>query len=141
MLFGKKEYKAEKWADIITLTGAKTIAEYTTSFYRETPAITENAYKKGMVWYVGTEPSEELMADLMEHIVESSDIKRLGTAPEGVELMTRENYGQVWLFAINLTNEEKVYHLNDTYKMLEGEREEYLKPYEVQLFVKNKYGR
>ena len=55
--------------------------------------------------------------------------------------MTRENDGQVWLFAINLTNEEKVYHLNDTYKMLEGEKEEYLKPYEVQLFVKNKYGR
>ena len=34
---------------------------------------------------------------------------------------------------------EKVYHLNDTYHMLEGEKEGYLKPYEVQLFVKNKF--
>ena len=32
---------------------------------------------------------------------------------------------------------EKVYHLNDSYQMLEGEKEGYLKPYEVQLFVKN----
>lgn len=141
ILFGKKEYKTEKWADIITLTQAKAIAEYTTSFYKETPAITENDYEKGKVWYVGTEPCEELMADFMEYVVENNQIKRLGTAPEGVELMTRENDGQIWLFVINHTNEEKVYHLNETYKMLEGEKEEYLKPYEIQLFVKNKYGR
>lgn len=141
VLFGKKEYKTEKWADIITLTDAKAIAEYTTSFYKETPAITENTYEQGKVWYVGTEPSDELMADFMEHVVDSIDIKRLGAAPEGVELMTRENDGQIWLFVINHTNEEKVYKLNDTYKMLEGEKEDYLKPYEVQLFVKNKYGR
>ena len=141
VLFGKKEYKTEKWADIITLTGAKTLAEYTTSFYKETPAIAENKYEQGKVWYVGTEPSDELMADFVEYVVDSCDIKRLGTAPEGVELMTRENDGQTWLFVINHTNEEKVYKLNDTYKLLEGEREEYLKPYEVQLFVKNKYGR
>lgn len=141
ILYGKKEYKTEKWADIITLTGAKSIAEYTTSFYKETPAITENEYERGKVWYVGSEPSDELMADFMEYVVDSIDIKKLGTAPEGVELMTRENDGQIWLFVINHTNEEKVYKLNDTYKLLEGEREEYLKPYEVQLFAKNKYGR
>ena len=67
-------------------------------------------------------------------------MERLGTEQDGVELMNRESDGQVWLFVINHTNEEKVYHLNDTYRLLEGEREEYLKPYEVQLFVKNKYG-
>ena len=141
ILFGKKEYKTEKWTDIITLNGAKAIAEYTTSFYREVPAITENTYESGKVWYVGTEPSEELMADFMEQVIESCDINRLGTASEGVEMMTRENDGQIWLFVINHTNEEKVYKLNDKYKILEGDRKDYLKPYEVQLFVKNKYGR
>jgi hypothetical protein len=30
-----------------------------------------------------------------------------------------------------------VYQLNDSYKMLEGENNEVLKPYEVQLFVKD----
>jgi hypothetical protein len=37
---------------------------------------------------------------------------------------------------INHSNEEQIYHLNDSYTMLEGERNDTLKPYEVQLFVK-----
>lgn len=141
VLFGKREYPVSKWADIITLTDAKMIAEYTTSFYKQTPAVTENVYGQGKAWYVGTQPGAELMDELVEYFTQESDVERLGTAQDGVELMTRESDGQVWLFVINHTNEEKVYHLNDTYRLLEGEREEYLKPYEVQLFVKNKYGR
>ena len=141
VLFGKREYPVSKWADIITLTDAKMIAEYTTSFYKQTPAVTENVYGQGKAWYVGTQPDAELMDELVEYFTQESDVERLGTAQDGVELMTRESDGQVWLFVINHTNEEKVYHLNDTYRLLEGEREEYLKPYEVQLFVKNKYGR
>lgn len=141
VLFGKREYPVSKWADIITLTDAKMIAEYTTSFYKQTPAVTENAYGQGKAWYVGTQPGAELMDELVEYFTQESDVERLGTAQDGVELMTRESDGQVWLFVINHTNEEKVYHLNDTYRLLQGEREEYLKPYEVQLFVKNKYGR
>ena len=141
VLFGKKEYPVSKWADIITLTDAKMIAEYTTSFYKQTPAVTENVYGQGKAWYVGTQPGADLMDELIEYFTQESDVNRLGTAQDGVELMTRESDGQIWLFVINHTDEDKVYHLNDTYNLLEGEREEYLKPYEVQLFVKNKYGR
>ena len=141
VLFGKKEYPVSKWADIITLTDAKMIAEYTTSFYKQTPAVTENVYGQGKAWYVGTQPGADLMDELIEYFTQESDVDRLGTAQDGVELMTRESDGQIWLFVINHTDEDKVYHLNDTYNLLEGEREEYLKPYEVQLFVKNKYGK
>ncbi len=140
-MFGSKDYPIEKWADIITLKGATALAEYGSSFYKGTPAVTENAYGKGKVWYVGTEPTEDFMADLTEHFVKYSDVESLGTAPEGVEMMTRENASQKWVFVINMTNENKVYSLGDSYKMLEGEREGDLKPYEVQLFVKKKYGR
>jgi len=105
------------------------------------PAVTENTYGKGKVWYVGTEPTEDFMTDLAEYFVKNSDVESLGSAPEGVEIMTRENASQKWIFVINMTNENKVYSLNDSYKMLEGEREGDLKPYEVHLFVKKKYGR
>ena len=81
------------------------------------------------------------MEDLTEYFVNQSGILTLGSAPAGVELMTRENDGKVWLFVINHTNDEKVYSLHDSYTMLEGEHEEFLKPYEIQLFVKNKFGR
>ena len=92
-------------------------------------------------WYVGTEPGEELMEELTEYLVGQCGIEKLGTAATEVELMTRENEAQKWLFVINHTNEEQVYSLNDKYTMLEGEKEGFLKPYEVQLFTKNKFGK
>ena len=138
VLYGKKEYVVKKWCDIIELEGAKTLAEYSTGFYRQSPAITENTYGNGIAWYVGTEPGEELMEDLLAYFERRSDVGTLGTAADGVEMMTRETPDQVWLFVINHTNDEQVYHLHEWYEMVEGEREEFLQPFEVQLFVKKK---
>lgn len=135
VLYGKKEYEIEKWCDIIELKGARQIAEYSTGFYKQTPAITENRYGAGTAWYIGTEPGEELMDDIMTYITRECQIETLGTASAGVEIMTRESGDKVWLFVINHTNEEQVYHLHKRYTRLEGEREEFLKPYEVQLFM------
>lgn len=137
VLYGKTEYNIEKWADIITLKGASCIAEYTTGFYKQTPAITENMYGNGITWYVGTEAGDELMEDLIKYFTEKSDISPLGIASDEVEMMTREGGGRRWLFVINHSGEEQVYSLNDAYTMLEGERSELLLPYEVQIFVKD----
>ena len=138
MLYGKKEYVVKKWCDIIEPEGAKTLAEYSTGFYRQSPAITENTYGNGIAWYVGTEPGEELMEDLLAYFERVSGVGTLGTAADGVEMMTRESSDLVWLFVINHTNDEQVYHLHEWYEMVEGEREEFLQPFEVQLFVKKK---
>lgn len=138
VLYGKKEYVVKKWCDIIALEGARTLAEYSTGFYRQSPAITENEYGDGIAWYVGTEPDEELMEDLLAYFERRSDVETLGTAADEVEMMTRETQDKIWLFVINHTDDEQVYHLHDRYEMVEGEREEFLKPFEVQLFVKRK---
>lgn len=138
VLYGKKEYVVKKWCDIIELEGARTLAEYSTGFYRQSPAITENEYGDGIAWYVGTEPDEELMEDLLAYFERRSDVETLGTAADEVEMMTRETQDKIWLFVINHTDDEQVYHLHDRYEMVEGEREEFLKPFEVQLFVKRK---
>lgn len=141
VLFGKKDYPISKWADVIELKGARMIAEYSTSFYKQTPAVTENLYDNGMAWYVGFEPTEELMDELVSCFVRRSDVFTLGTAAGDVEFYTRENNKKRWLFIINHTNEEQVYSIHreshaDSYIKLEGETEGVLKPYEVQLFVK-----
>ena len=134
VLYGKKEYTIEKWCDMITLKGAQQIAEYSTGFYKQTPAVTENKYGNGTAWYIGTEPGEELMEDIMTYITSTCGIETLGTAADGVEMMTRESDEKLWLFVINHTGDEQVYHLHGMYTLLEGEREEFLQPYEVQLF-------
>ncbi len=138
VLYGKKDYEIEKWCDIIQLQGASKLAEYSTGFYKQSPAITEHVYGNGVAWYVGTEPGHELMEDLVMYFVKQSEVDTLGTAADGVEMMTREDQKQIWLFVINHTNDDQVYHLHDWYTMLEGEQEGVLQPYEVQLFVKNK---
>ena len=78
------------------------------------------------------------MEDLIAYMIRSSDVDTLGAAADGVEMMTRESDDQIWLFVINHTSDEQVYHLHDRYTLLEGEKEEFLRPYEVQLFVKDK---
>ena len=134
VLYDGGAYEIQKWCDIIDLKGACAIAEYQTGFYKGTPAITENAYEKGTVWYVGTEPGEALMTDLMAYLIRQSGVQALGTADAGVEMMTREKDGRRWLFVINHTGEKQNYRLNGTYTLLEGEREGILNPYEVQLW-------
>lgn len=136
--YKNKEYEVEKWCDIIELTGAKMLAAYSTGFYRNTPAITENRYGSGTVWYIGTEPGNDLMADIMDYFTEVCEIKMLGTAADDVEMMTRENEYKIWLFVINHTHNKQTYRLHEKYTLLEGETEGILQPYEVQLFVKNK---
>ncbi|MDE6913837.1 MAG: Beta-galactosidase C-terminal domain, partial [Lachnospiraceae bacterium] len=79
-----------------------------------------------------------LMEDLLAYFERVSGVGSLGTAADGVEMMTRESSDLVWLFVINHTNDEQVYHLHEWYEMVEGEREEFLQPFEVQLFVKKK---
>jgi beta-galactosidase len=77
------------------------------------------------------------MEDIVKYFTENSDIDTLGIAADDVEMMTRDKNGKRWLFVINHSDDEQVYHLNDRYTMLEGEESEILKPYEVQLFVKD----
>lgn len=137
-LYGKKEYLIKKWCDIIKLNGAKTLAEYSTGFYKQSPAITENQYGNGVAWYIGTEPGSDLMEELVGYFAKKSGIETLGTAADGVEMMTRDTENLRWLFVINHTNDEQVYHLHERYEMVEGEREEFLKPFEVQLFKRKR---
>ena len=74
------------------------------------------------------------MEDIMTYITRICEIETLGTAADGVEMMTRTHDEKVWLFVINHTADEQVYHLHGTYTLLEGGRAEFLQPYEVQLF-------
>lgn len=136
--FGGKDYPVFKWADIITTKGAESVAEYSSCFYQGTPAITENRWHDGTVWYVGTEPGTELMDAWMEYVVDKSGVQSLGTAEEGVDLMTREDERRVWLFAVNATGEEKEYRLNLPYVLLEGKEKGKLAPYEVQLLARDR---
>jgi len=136
-LFGKKAkvkfkddiYSANKWADIIELKSATKLAEFADNFYKGCAAFTANDFGGGKAYYVATEPDETLMSLICKTIIDELKLSSLGKSDFGVELAGRGGY----LFAINLTAENKKYHLNNDAKLVVGEMENSLKPYEVQL--------
>ncbi len=129
-------YQGSKWADIITLKGARAIADYASEFYAGTPCITENAYGDGKAYYVGTEPEDELMAEVLGLVTKAAGIVSLGRSDEEVELCIREKDGKKWIFAINYGTEKGSYQVPDGFELILGETSGELKPFEMHLYEK-----
>lgn len=134
--FEGREYSAGKWSDIITPKTAETLAVYSSEFYASAPCVTKNIYGAGRVFYIGTEPEEELLFALTDRILKEAGVKGLGSADKGVELCVREKDGISWVFAVNLTRERASYQLLNTQGLsLElGEKEGLLEPFEMHLY-------
>lgn len=133
-------YHGELWCDILKIVGehVQTLAVYDSEYYKGSPCITENKYGKGTAYYVATAPEEECLSRLAGHIMKAADIESLGKADTEVELAIRENQQKSWIFVINHSGEEKKYVLKDSFHMVKGSRMGTLKPYEVQIVVREK---
>lgn len=125
-----------KWADIISLKGAESIADYASEFYTGTPCITKNQYGEGAAFYVGTEPEEALMVQLMDVLLTDAGVESLGASDEGVELSVREKDGKKWLFAINFNEVTANYDVPEGFELVQGEEKGVLRPFELHLYVK-----
>ena len=97
------EAKCGLLCDIIHLEGAEALATYGEDFYAGTPAVTKNAYGKGTVYYVGTQPEAAALDKILDGVM-----SRAGVAPIipdatvlEVDLRTIENR-EYW-FILNLT--------------------------------------
>ena len=133
-------YKGVVWSDLMQLVSehTKTMASYASEFYAGEPCVTAHSYGKGICYYIGTEPKEELMQALMEDICKQAKISALANKVTEVEFMTRENETSRYLFILNHSNESREYELPDTeYHMIKGETAGRLSPYEVQILKKN----
>lgn len=133
-------YKGVVWSDLMQLVSehTKTMASYASEFYAGEPCVTAHPYGKGICYYIGTEPKEELMQALMEDICKQAEISALANKVTEVEFITRENETSRYLFILNHSNESREYELPDTeYHMIKGETAGRISPYEVQILKKN----
>lgn len=133
-------YKGVVWSDLMQLVSehTKTMASYASEFYAGEPCVTAHPYGKGICYYIGTEPKEELMQALMEDICKQAEISALANKVTEVEFMTRENETSRYLFILNHSKESRKYELLDTgYCMIKGETAGRISPYEVQILKKN----
>ncbi|MBO7336582.1 MAG: beta-galactosidase trimerization domain-containing protein, partial [Lachnospiraceae bacterium] len=105
--FTPVEIFAEKCADVVTCDTAEIVAGYSGEWYAGQAAITVNMRGSGTAWYVGTEPDEAALNELISVIVEKTHI--LGKNPirithsEGVEVTSRVKNGEKWWFVLNHT--------------------------------------
>lgn len=135
-----QSYKGIVWSDLMQPVSehTKTMASYASEFYAGEPCVTAHSYGKGICYYIGTEPKEELMQALMEDICKQAKISALANKVTEVEFMTRENETSRYLFILNHSKESREYELLDTgYCMIKGKTAGRLSPYEVQILKKN----
>ncbi|MDR0668735.1 MAG: beta-galactosidase [Treponema sp.] len=85
----KAEYQCGQLCDCIHLRGAEAAAVYGSDFYRGQPAVTVNRYGGGLGVYVGTQPDEAFIHDLLGLLCAGKGINAPFSAGEGVEITLR----------------------------------------------------
>ncbi|HLI35123.1 MAG TPA: beta-galactosidase [Terriglobia bacterium] len=118
-------YSADVWYDILTPTTARTLATYGKRYYAGKPAMTENSFEKGSVFYIGAQPSSAEFYDrLMKQVFDKAEVVTRPTLPNGVELATREKAGEKIFFLMNYTNQDQSVNLGElTHNALTGASE------------------
>lgn len=128
-------YTAEKWSDIITLKGAKSLAVYDSEFYAGTPAITVNSGGKGKAYYVGTEPSPKLMERLAEELIRDGALTSWGSTTEGVEITHRRAEDKDYIFVLNHLDHPVRITIPEGWEPFFPEQTEVLAPFAVDVYT------
>ena len=123
-----EDYMGTHWCDVIRTEGAEVLAVYKENFYAGRPAITQNAYGKGSVYYVGTVGLPALCRRLTERTLQQAGISYITSLPERVEVTTREKEGRQFIFVFNNDGTAKNF-------LFEGEQIE-LDPFEMKRLEK-----
>jgi beta-galactosidase GanA len=88
----------------LVLHGAEPIASFRGERMEGKPAITRHRYKKGWVFYVGTDSAEDVFHEALARVVGAAcDLSPLIAAPYGIEVVSREDAGTTYYFLLNLT--------------------------------------
>ena len=102
-----RQFACAFWSDIIRLKGAETIAHYQQDYYAGSPAVTRHTFGKGISYYVGTQPEQDGLNWLLDHVCNEAGVKSVArNAPVGVEALRRANGQAEWLFLLNYSTEK-----------------------------------
>ena len=97
------EAKCSLLCDILHLEGAQALATYGEDFYEGTHAVTKNAYGKGTVYYVGTQPEAAGLDKILDGVAAAAGVERLITEDTPLEIVKRVKDGAEFWFILNLT--------------------------------------
>ena len=95
--------RCSQWIELLALEGAEPVATFTEDFYAGRPALTRNAFGRGLAYYVATVVEHDFLHRFFLKICEDTGVQPALKVPAGVEAMTRENEQGRFLFLLNHT--------------------------------------
>lgn len=107
------EYKCNMIFDIINLEGAEALALYGNDFYRGLPVITRNNYGNGQAYYIGSNPEDKFVDDLVNFLDSKHSLGLDFKIQPGVEITKRVKGNKIIFFILNHNNEEISLNLKD----------------------------
>lgn len=132
-----RDFTARVWAEFLIPRGAEVIGTWERSMFPGEPALTRNAFGKGICYYLGTLGGPEAYDTLVERIVDETGVTPYDGIPAGVDVQIREKDGSRILFVINQTAEEQYVPLPPVSETLLGPQPEGaipVPPYEVCIY-------
>lgn len=90
--------------DIIHLEGATSLADYTSNFYADSPAVTKHEFGRGNTFYVGTQLPEEALAKVLDQVVNAAHVSPVIDEATELEVTCRTIGQRRYYFIINLTD-------------------------------------
>ena len=137
--FAGNEFSCHAWCDVIQATSAKVYAEYTDGWYRCLPAVTMNRYCNGIAYYIGTICGLDFYESFASNLMMQTGIPRLKDLPRGVEVTTRTNGKDEYIFFFNNSEKDVSIPLpkpmySVIYSIVEDELQ--LKPFEMDVVRK-----
>lgn len=111
--------KASIWCDILKTEPAETIARYCEGYYKGKTAISRNHYGKGYAYYIGCNPDESGMNQLMKIIMDEANINPiLPYKIDGIDIVGKKIQGKQYLMILNHNPSGVILKLNKKYESL-----------------------
>lgn len=108
-LLSCKQYQCNFLCDIIHAEpGTEVLATYGEDFYAGIPCVTRNQFGKGKAYYIGTQPEQSFLKELMKLICDDCGVQAPYPAGEGVELTRRVSEKADVIFVINHNKQENM---------------------------------
>jgi len=94
-------WTASDWTENIELTTATAYATYTSGPLQGSAAITQNSVGAGTASYLSTRLDAAALDDFIGHVIATTGIRPLASAPSQVEITRRRGPRHDFVFAIN----------------------------------------
>ena len=119
LLMEGKDFNCGLWHDLFQLKTAKPIAFYNSQFFKGQPAISQNSFGKGNVFFVGTVPQQEVVSLVVQKAIDLSGLQPLVRSADPLVEVTEVasvKTGNRYIYVLNFSDKDQKVTLQKSMK-------------------------